>query len=296
MPSTANPPAHADKIAVRSVVPCLTFRDQAEAAVNLYVSVFKNAKITSMVRMEAEGQAIPQGKVLHATFELNGQHYTAFDGGPHFKFTEAFSMVATVETQAELDEVWRRLSEGGKEGPCGWLDRPLWRVMAGASREPGPHDDRLEVRQSRQGDGGAAQDGQARYRGTGEGLQVLSGASVQLASERLDATFAALADPTRRAILARLATGEASVSELAEPFAMSQPAISKHLKVLERAGLISRGRDAQRRPRRMEVKPLAEATEWLERYRQMWEANFQRLDALLVEMKGRSPKRGPGRR
>jgi DNA-binding transcriptional ArsR family regulator len=82
---------------------------------------------------------------------------------------------------------------------------------------------------------------------------------VQLASERLDATFAALADPTRRAILARLATGEASVSELAEPFAISQPAISKHLKVLERAGLISRGRDAQRRPRRMEVKPLAEA-------------------------------------
>jgi DNA-binding transcriptional ArsR family regulator len=119
---------------------------------------------------------------------------------------------------------------------------------------------------------------------------------VQLASERLDATFAALADPTRRAILARLATGEASVSELAEPFAISQPAISKHLKVLERAGLISRGRDAQRRPRRMEVKPLAEATEWLERYRQMWEANFQRLDALLDEMKVRSPKRGPGRR
>ncbi len=119
---------------------------------------------------------------------------------------------------------------------------------------------------------------------------------MQLSSERLDATFAALADPTRRAILARLATGEASVSELAEPFAMSQPAISKHLKVLERAGLISRGRDAQRRPRRMEVKSLAEATEWLERYRQMWEANFQRLDALLDEMKGRSPKRGPGRR
>lgn len=119
---------------------------------------------------------------------------------------------------------------------------------------------------------------------------------MQLASERLDATFAALADPTRRAILARLATGEASVSQLAEPFEMSQPAISKHLKVLERAGLISRGRDAQRRPRRLEVKPLAEATEWLERYRQMWEANFQRLDALLEEMKGRSPKRGPGRR
>ncbi len=107
----------------------------------------------------------------------------------------------------------------------------------------------------------------------------------QFSPDRLDATFAALADPTRRAILARLASGEASVTELAEPFAMSQPAISKHLKVLERAGLISRGRDAQRRPRRLEAKPLAEATDWLERYRQMLERNFQRLDALLDEMK-----------
>jgi DNA-binding transcriptional ArsR family regulator len=107
----------------------------------------------------------------------------------------------------------------------------------------------------------------------------------QLVPDRLDATFAALADPTRRAILARLATGEASVMELAEPFAMSQPAISKHLKVLERAGLISRGRDAQRRPRRLESRPLAEATQWLERYRKAWEGNFQRLDALLDVMK-----------
>jgi DNA-binding transcriptional ArsR family regulator len=103
--------------------------------------------------------------------------------------------------------------------------------------------------------------------------------------DRLDATFAALADPTRRAILARLASGEASVTELAEPFAMSQPAISKHLKVLERAGLISRGLDAQRRPRRLEAVPLAQATEWLEHYRQFWEGRFQRLDALLDEMK-----------
>jgi DNA-binding transcriptional ArsR family regulator len=103
----------------------------------------------------------------------------------------------------------------------------------------------------------------------------------QTAADRLDATFAALADPTRRAILARLSTGEASVSELAEPFAMSQPAISKHLKVLERAGLISRGRDAQRRPSKIEAKPLAEATAWLERYRRVLEGNFQRLDALL---------------
>jgi DNA-binding transcriptional ArsR family regulator len=118
----------------------------------------------------------------------------------------------------------------------------------------------------------------------------------KLAQERLNATFAALADPTRRAILARLASGEASVTELADPFAMSQPAISKHLKVLERAGLISRGRDAQRRPRRLEARPLAEATEWLERYRRFWEGNYQRLDALLDELKAVSKKRGPTKR
>ena len=108
--------------------------------------------------------------------------------------------------------------------------------------------------------------------------------------ERLDATFAALADPTRRAILMRLASGEASVLELAEPFDLSQPAISKHLKVLERAGLISRGRDAQRRPCRIEAIPLAEANEWLERYRELWEAAYQRLDALLEEMKANEKK------
>jgi DNA-binding transcriptional ArsR family regulator len=107
----------------------------------------------------------------------------------------------------------------------------------------------------------------------------------------LDTTFAALADPTRRAILARLASGDASVTELAQPFKMSQPAISKHLKVLERAGLISRGQDAQRRPRRLEAKPLADATKWLERYRQFWEGNYQRLDALLDEMKTTQKKR-----
>ena len=107
---------------------------------------------------------------------------------------------------------------------------------------------------------------------------------------RLDATFAALADPTRRAILARLASGEASVQELAEPFAMSQPAISKHLKVLERAGLVSAGQDAQRRPRRLEAAPLADATEWLESYRRFWEARFDRLDALLDVMKARKAK------
>jgi DNA-binding transcriptional ArsR family regulator len=112
----------------------------------------------------------------------------------------------------------------------------------------------------------------------------------------LNATFAALADPTRRAILARLAAGEASVTELAEPFAMSQPAISKHLKVLERAGLVSRGQDAQRRPRRLEGKPLAEATVWLERYREFWEGNYQRLDALLEELKTKQRKRGSTKR
>lgn len=113
-----------------------------------------------------------------------------------------------------------------------------------------------------------------------------------MAPDALDATFAALADPTRRAILARLAEGEASVMELAEPFEMSQPAISKHLKVLERAGLISRGKDAQRRPRRLEPQPLAEATEWLERYREVWEGSFQRLDAVLDELKAADTKRG----
>lgn len=107
----------------------------------------------------------------------------------------------------------------------------------------------------------------------------------------LDATFAALANPTRRAILARLAAGDATVTELAEPFAMSQPAISKHLKVLEHAGLISRGRDAQRRPCRLEAKRLAEATGWLESYRKFWEGNYERLDALLDDLKNQKTQR-----
>ena len=117
------------------------------------------------------------------------------------------------------------------------------------------------------------------------------------ASERLDATFLALADPTRRAILARLVRGDASVTELAEPFAISQPAISKHLKILERAGLITVGQDAQRRPRRLEGQPLAEANAWLERYRAAWEANFARLDGLLEELqrKPSAPTRARGR-
>ncbi len=113
-------------------------------------------------------------------------------------------------------------------------------------------------------------------------------------AERLDATFSALADPTRRAIVVRLARGEASVMELLEesPVAMSQPAISKHLKVLERAGLISRGRDAQRRPCRLEVAPLKEATDWLERYYEQWEKRFQALDDLLIELQTKETRHG----
>ncbi len=118
------------------------------------------------------------------------------------------------------------------------------------------------------------------------------------AADRLDAAFMALADPTRRAILTRLAAGEASVMDLAAPFAMSQPAISKHLKVLERAGLISRGRDAQRRPCRIEAHQIAEVSGWLERYRRSMEASFQRLDAVLAEVKTDTakPKRATRRR
>jgi DNA-binding transcriptional ArsR family regulator len=108
----------------------------------------------------------------------------------------------------------------------------------------------------------------------------------------LSATFAALADPTRRAILARLATGEASVTELAAPFEMSMPAVSKHLKVLERAGLIARGREAQWRPRRLEAGPLKEVARWVGGYRRFWEASFERLDDYLVELKKKEKKHG----
>jgi len=109
-------------------------------------------------------------------------------------------------------------------------------------------------------------------------------------NDQLDATFFALADPTRRAILARLSEGEASVGELAAPFDVSQPAISKHLKVLERAGLVSVGQDGQRRPRRLEPEALDEAKEWIERYRAIWERNFRRLDGLLDELKAARKK------
>ena len=111
-------------------------------------------------------------------------------------------------------------------------------------------------------------------------------------ADALNATFAALADPTRRAILARLASGEASVLELAEPFDMSQPAISKHLKVLERAGLIVQGQQAQRRPRKLNAQPLADAVDWIENYRKHWETAFARLDEVLEELKAeRKPEK-----
>jgi DNA-binding transcriptional ArsR family regulator len=113
-----------------------------------------------------------------------------------------------------------------------------------------------------------------------------------MATDSLSATFAALADPTRRAILARLVTGECSVTELAEPFEMSLPAVSKHLRVLERAGLIARGREAQWRPCRLEAGPLKEVAEWAERYRVMWEQRFDRLETYLHRLTAKEKKHG----
>jgi DNA-binding transcriptional ArsR family regulator len=115
-----------------------------------------------------------------------------------------------------------------------------------------------------------------------------------MTSDHLSTTFAALADPTRRAILARLTSGEASVTELAEPFEMSLPAISKHLKALERAGLIARGREAQWRPCRLKAKPLKDAVDWLERYRRFWEESFDRLDEYLLELQGKNKNQPKG--
>ena len=116
------------------------------------------------------------------------------------------------------------------------------------------------------------------------------------ATAQLDRTFAALADPTRRAILARLAAGQASVTELAEPFEMTLPAVSKHLKVLERAGLIARGRERQWRPARLEAEPLREVAEWTERYRRFWEESYDRLDEYLDEVQGRGKEKGDERK
>jgi predicted 3-demethylubiquinone-9 3-methyltransferase (glyoxalase superfamily) len=122
------------QVAVQSVRPCLTFSDRAEEAINFYVSLFPNSRVLSMLRTGPHGP-IPEGKLLHASFQLDGQEYTAFDGGPSFSFSEAFSFVVTCETQDQIDEIWARLSEGGAEGPCGWLkDRfgVSWQVVPAA--------------------------------------------------------------------------------------------------------------------------------------------------------------------
>ena len=118
--------AVANKVKVQNVRPSLTFKEGTEEAVNFYVSLFPNSKVVSLLRATAGGP-LPEGSVLHASFVLDGQEYTAFDGGPSFSFTEAFSFVATCETQDEIDEVWARLTVGGEEGPCGWL-KDRWGV------------------------------------------------------------------------------------------------------------------------------------------------------------------------
>jgi predicted 3-demethylubiquinone-9 3-methyltransferase (glyoxalase superfamily) len=126
--------AVAGKVKVQNVRPCLTFKDGAEAAINFYVSLFPNSRVLSLLKSDGNGP-LPEGSVLHASFLLDGQEYTAFDGGPSFSFTEAFSFVATCETQEEIDEVWARLTDGGEDGPCGWLkDRfgVSWQVVPSA--------------------------------------------------------------------------------------------------------------------------------------------------------------------
>lgn len=123
-----------NKVTAQSVRPCLTFKEGAAEAVDFYVSLFPNSKVLSLLRSDGNGP-LPQGSVLHASFLLDGQEYTAFDGGPSFTFTEAFSFVATCETQDEIDAVWTRLTDGGEEGPCGWLkDRfgVSWQVVPSA--------------------------------------------------------------------------------------------------------------------------------------------------------------------
>jgi predicted 3-demethylubiquinone-9 3-methyltransferase (glyoxalase superfamily) len=122
---------------VNSVRPCLTFKERAEEAVNFYVSLIPNSRVLSVLRSDGKSP-IPEGQLLHATFQLDGQEYTAFDGGPSFSFTEAFSFVVTCETQEEIDQMWARLSQGGEEGPCGWLkDRfgVSWQVVPAALGE-----------------------------------------------------------------------------------------------------------------------------------------------------------------
>ena len=118
---------------MNAVTPSLTFKDHAEDAIKLYTSVIKNSKIRSIMRSEGDSTPLPKGTVLHASFELDGREFTAMDGGPSFSFSEGFSMVATCETQDELDSIWKRpSSDGGEEGPCGWLkDRfgVSWQVI-----------------------------------------------------------------------------------------------------------------------------------------------------------------------
>jgi predicted 3-demethylubiquinone-9 3-methyltransferase (glyoxalase superfamily) len=122
---------------MQGIRPCLTYAGQAEDAINLYVSVFKNSKVTSIVRSDGNGP-IPEGRLMHAVFELDGREYTAFDGGPTFTFAEGFSLVATCDTQEEIDEIWARLTEHGEAGRCGWLKDPFgvsWQVVPAALGE-----------------------------------------------------------------------------------------------------------------------------------------------------------------
>src|SRR2546422_9349147 len=126
----------ANKIQVQSVRPCLTFKEGTEEALNFYVALFPNSRIVSLLRSDGNGP-LPEGSVLHASFQLDGQEYTAFDGGPSFSFTEAFSFVATCETQEEIDETWSRLSAGGEEGPCGWVKDRFGVAGQGVPARPG---------------------------------------------------------------------------------------------------------------------------------------------------------------
>jgi predicted 3-demethylubiquinone-9 3-methyltransferase (glyoxalase superfamily) len=122
---------------MRGPVPSLTFSARTEEAVNFYVSTFRNSRVVSMMRADGNGP-IPAGQVLHAAFELDGREFTAFDGGPQFSFTDGFSLVVTCDTQEEIDQLWARLSEGGEEGPCGWLKDQFgvsWQVVPAALGE-----------------------------------------------------------------------------------------------------------------------------------------------------------------
>lgn len=135
--STGTTAGSSNEMLVQGIRPCLTFNDRAEEAVNFYVSLFRDSRVLSVLRSDGMGP-IPEGKLLHATFELDGREFTAFDGGPSFSFTEGISLVVTCEEQKELDEIWTRLSEGGEEGPCGWLkDRfgVSWQVVPAALGE-----------------------------------------------------------------------------------------------------------------------------------------------------------------